>query len=403
MLSQRRTVRLIVSLGLGASALTLAPGVGRAAVATAPMNPLAVSIPQPKAAWSLDQVSCGTGTCVQLDRSTNQGTTWEVEHLPSALESWLSGETSYVGSSSDVQMHFFSALNGWIYGAQRSSTSSTSELWVTSNGGRGWSRVATTPRGMLTSILAVGVTRGNVYAVAWRDGQHFGLWRSPLTTNQWRLEATPNLPIAAGGSMMVGSLTFVGNNGWLTIGNDRGVTGAARMTASSSWVAMRPPCAAVGDSLAAPTPLTATTVVALCTIGGFGSTIDPGTPASLVLGTNWLYRSTNGGQSFVALRVVGRSTQNQLLGSSLAYGPHAPSLFLTRSVANSTGAILQRSTTMGASWQTEASMSSPTWTPQLTGLSLVQNFGGVIVRTSPTHTALWLTHDSGQHWSSLAS
>jgi len=395
-----RTSRFIAALSLGVSAIVVLPGSAGAVVSTTPTNPLVLSIPQPKAAWSLDRVPCGSRTCVQLDTSTNQGTTWTAEHLPTSLESWLSAEASS-GFAGDVQMHFSSALNGWIYGARRSATSTTSELWATTNGGHAWSQIATTVRGMRSSVLAVGTYGNAVYVVAWRDGQHFGLWRSPLMTTQWTRVDTPDLPVAAGGSMMVGSLTVVSTNGWLTIGNDRGVTGAARLRTSTEWVAMRPACATVGNSYAAPVPVSASTLLAMCTIGGFGSHVDAGTPASLVLGTQWLYRSTDGGQHFVPLRLTGRSAQNQLVGSSLAYGAHPAALFLTRSVNGATGAILQRSTTMGAWWVTVAAQSSSSLTPQFTSLVLAQNFGGVIVQTSGSHATLWLTRDAGQHWFSV--
>jgi hypothetical protein len=396
----RITSRLIVSLSLGASALIVVPSHATATISSVPTNPFALSLPQPKAAWVLDRIPCGAKICVRLLTSNNQGSTWATQHLPSALSSWLSNEATTVGSTGDVHMHFSSAQDGWMYGAQRSTSSSASELWVTTTGGVRWSQIASTVRGLRTAILAVGSQGGNVYVVAWRDGQHFGLWRSPLKSNRWQLVATPTLPVAAGGSAMVGSLTFVGSTGWLIIGNDRGVTGAARLASSGDWVAMNAPCATVGNSFAVPVPLFGSTAVALCTIGGFGSNVDAGTPPSLALGTNWLFSSTDGGGSFHPLRVFGRSQQNQVVGASAAYGPYAASLFSTRSVNHATGVILQRSTSLGARWLTVASASSTALTPQFTSLRVAQNFGGVIVQTSPTHTTLWLTHDTGQHWSS---
>ncbi len=279
----RITSRLIVSLSLGASALSVVPSHATATISSVPTNPFALSLPQPKAAWVLDRIPCGAKICVRLLTSKNQGSTWATQHLPSA---------------------------------------------------------------------------------------------------------------------MVGSLTFVGSTGWLIIGNDRGVTGAARLASSGDWVAMNAPCATVGNSFAVPVPLFGSAAVALCTIGGFGSNVDAGTPPSLALGTNWLFSSTDGGGIFHPLRVFGRSQQNQVVGASAAYGPYAASLFSTRSVNHATGVILQRSTSLGARWLTVASASSTALTPQFTSLRVAQNFGGVIVQTSPTHTTLWLTHDTGQHWSS---
>src|ERR1019366_2261037 len=95
-----------------------------------------------------------------------------------------------------------------------------------------------------------------------------------------------------------------GTRGWLMVGNDRGVTGSARLTNTGRWVAWNSPCSNVGGSDVVPVVTSASTIVDICTIGGLGSYAPRGTPAYLKLNSNWFYTSHNEGVNFSPTMLV---------------------------------------------------------------------------------------------------
>jgi len=166
---------------------------------------------------------------------------------------------------------------------------------------------------MKFDVLSVAASRGSVYAIGWLTGQTFGLWRSSVTTDSWQRLRTPTLDAAAGGSNMEGALILRGVNGWLLVGNDRGATAGARLTSSGRWVKWTGPCYRVGSGFAVPVATNANTLVDVCTIGGFGGYLAPGTPHELRLNSNWVFVSHDAGLTFVPTsRVVAEGSSEFL-------------------------------------------------------------------------------------------
>ena len=112
---------------------------------------------------------------------------------------------------------------------------------------------------------------------------------------------------------MEGALIFKGASGWLMIGNDRGVTGSAQLSESGSWVKWNAPCDKVGGGYDVPVANSRASLVDVCSIGGYGEAVGPLTPRKLKVGTNWLFTSSDGGRTFVAVSHFGDENTTQWL------------------------------------------------------------------------------------------
>jgi hypothetical protein len=145
-----------------------------------------------------------------------------------------------------------------------------------------------------------------------------------MTTDTWQRVVTPTLYSAAGGTNMQAALVFKGTNGWLMVGNDRGVTGSARLPTSGAWVKWNAPCDKVGGGYDVPVANSATTLVDVCSIGGYGEDVLPGTPRKLKVGTNWVFSSTNGGRTFVPTSQFGDENTTRWLDGAAGL-PASPS------------------------------------------------------------------------------
>ncbi|MDH2904591.1 MAG: hypothetical protein PXZ08_11695, partial [Actinomycetota bacterium] len=273
-----------------------------------PTSPVSVTFLRSGEGWMLGAYHCRAGTCARVEHTSNTGHTWTAEVAPIQLQTLIRTTVSDYYPVAHLTIYFANADDGWIYGSVPSGSSNGTTkpvLWSTHDAGRRWSPVSVTSLAMKYGILSVGASHGQVYAIGWNTDQSFGLWRSPISTNSWRRVRTPTLFAAAGGTGMDGALVFKGTSGWLMVGNDRGVTGGARLTSSGHWVKWAGPCASVGGNFAVPVAYSSTSLVDACTIGGFGGDVAPGTPKSLKMSTDWIFTSHNGGLTFAPTRQIG--------------------------------------------------------------------------------------------------
>jgi hypothetical protein len=202
---------------------------------------------------------------------------------------------------------------------------------------------------------------------------------------------------------MEGALIFKGTSGWLVVGNDRGVTGSARLTSSGRWVTWAAPCARVGSSFSVPVATSANALVAICTIGGFGSYVPPSTPRYLKLESNWIFTSHDGGLSFRPTRRVVINGSSQWLDqlSSLPASPSPATIVVATSVSigQSLSDHLYMTRNDGATWRSVYATPPRSFGGAIQFVSFASSsLGYAIVQTSPTHSTLIVSTDGGRRW-----
>jgi hypothetical protein len=305
-------------------------------------------------------------------------------------------------------VYFANGSDGWIYGASSIPVGIEpphAELWATHDGGLTWSRISVTPLALRLDVLTMNSSNGWAYAIGWRTGDTFNLWRTRVGRNAWQRVATPTLDAAAGGSTMEGALVFRGDVGWLMVGNDRGITGQARMTPSGTWVTWNAPCGPVGDSYAVPVATSTTNLYDVCTIGGFGGDVAPGTPRTLKMNTDWLFSSHNGGLSFSPIREIGGGYTTQWLGG--IPGAIAPTpLFVETLIQRGNSSIeqLRISRNEARTWTTVYAVRSNAGNTFFGPVSFADDgLGSDIVVTGQGSSALLISTDEGLRWVASAA
>jgi hypothetical protein len=290
-------------------------------------SPVSASFLSSGEGWIVSAAKCAKKDCARIEHTVNSGATWSTLRLPRGMQTSLQASIGGYYSVPQLSIYFSNPNDGWVYGltqGKNEDASSAAVMWSTHDGGKQWIEVPTKSLGMKFNVLAIGASRGSVYAIAWKTVDTFGLWRSSTTTGTWRPVHTPTLYSAAGGTNMEGALVFKGTSGWLMIGNDRGVTGSAQLTSSGSWAKWNAACDKVGGGYDVPVAYSATSLVDVCSIGGFGEVVAPGTPRNLKVGTNWLFVSSNGGRTFVPVSHFGNENTTQWL-DGVAGLPASPS------------------------------------------------------------------------------
>lgn len=354
--------------------------------------------------WSLTTTKCGARDCVHLERTDNAGTSWSDLALPSPLQTWVDADSSISDiSQNQPDVYFANTVDGWIYGASSIPVGiepSNAELWATHDGGQTWNRISTAPLALRFDVLTMSASNGWAYAVGWRTEDTFNLWRTPVGSNSWRRVATPTLDAAAGGTTMEGALVFRGNAGWLMIGNDRGATGLARMTPSGTWVNWNGPCGPVGDSYAVPVATSSTHLYDVCTIGGYGGDVAPGTPRKLKMNTDWLFSSGNGGVNFSPLKEVGGGYTTQWLGGDSGIPASTP-LFVEKQIPSGTSTVerLEISRNEARTWTTVYSVRSSVANSLFGPVSFTdKGLGSDIVVNDQEASSLLISTDGGLRW-----
>lgn len=405
-------VGLFVALGLSFATIfamvATSPDAGSTTVAT--RSPVSVSFLPSGEGWVLSGYHCPAGVCINVERTMNDGRSWTPLTLPSRLRTAANQQAANYFPLVQQKIYFADAKNGWIYGSRQPGGSGgepfalpNAEIWSTHDGGKTWSALGTKSLGMKFEVLSVAAGRGSVYAIGWLTGQTFGLWRSTVATDSWHRLRTPTLNAAAGGSNMEGALTFKGASGWLMVGNDRGVTGGARLANSGQWVKWNAPCYSVGSSFAAPVATSTTTLVDVCTIGGFGGYLPPGTPHYLKLESNWVFISHDAGVTFVPATRVVVDGSSQWLDPlpSLPASPAPGSILVAKSVNQglyiSDHLYLTRNG--GKTWSSVYASPLTSFSPAIQFVAFASSsLGYAIVQRSTTTSALIISTNGGRSW-----
>ncbi|HUZ42623.1 MAG TPA: hypothetical protein VMU68_14680 [Acidimicrobiales bacterium] len=338
----------------------------------------------------------------------NDGRTWASLPLPSALRAVANPPSASYFPLVQQNIYFADAKNGWIYGsanpdnAAQTNLAYEAEIWSTHDGGTTWSALNMKYLGMRFDVLTVSARRGSVYAISWL-GDTFGLWRSSVTNDSWQRVKTPTLYSAAGGSNMEGAFVFKGTSGWLMLGNDRGTTASARLTGSGRWVKWTAPCANVGDSFSVPVASSATNLVDVCTIGGFGGDVVRGTPAYLRLQSNWVYISHDAGLTFDPthqVMVEGSSLYLDQL-TSLPTSPAPGKIVVAKSEPHGLKTVdhLYLTQNGGETWRSVYATPPTPFSPVIQSVSFTSSsLGYAIVQRTTTTSALIISTNGGRTW-----
>ena len=406
---------VVATMLFGALVLVIATSREVGAATIPASSPVSVSFLPSGEGWILSRYLCKVGTCVKVEKTLNEGRSWASIPLPALLQRLVDRTVSDYFPFVQLSIYFTNANDGWIYGSAQPGTSSTgnyvtpvTELWSTHDGGRSWTSLRAGSLGMKFNILSVSASRGQVYAIGWLTDQTFGLWRSSIKTDSWQRVSTPALDAAAGGTSMEGALIFKGANGWLMVGNDRGVTGSARLSNTSRWVKWTAPCESVGGDFNAPAATSATTLVDVCTIGGYGGYVPPGALHNLKLGSTWIFTSHDGGLTFkpTSRIVVDNSSQilNQLPGLPASPAPGVVLVAESASIGQTLSEHLDLTSNGGKTWTSvyATSPSSLAGTIQFVTFAS-SNLGSAVVQTTPTTSVLVVSTDGGRTWHKSAT
>ncbi len=408
--------RLSVALGLSVAMLIaiIATPLQAGSTTTTSKSPVSASFLPSGEGWILTAYRCPTGVCIAVKRTVNDGQSWTSLPLPSRLRTIASPSPANYFPLVQQNIYFADPKDGWIFGtapadnAAQTNVSYIAEIWSTHDGGATWSVLDTASLGMKFDILTLAANRGSVYAVSWLKNQTFGLWRSSVTNDSWQRVSTPVLYPAAGGSNMAGALVFKGANGWLMLGNDRGATAAARLSSSGRWVKWTAPCSNVGDSFSAPVAYSATTLVDVCTIGGFGGDVAPGTPSYLKQQSNWVFTSHNAGLTFEPTSRVVAGGSSEYLDSlvSLPASPAPGKILVARSVSHGLKMIdhLYLTQNGGKTWSSVYATPSTRFFPLIQFVAFASSsLGYAIVQSTATTSTLIISTNGGLTWHASAT
>jgi len=352
-------------------------------------QPRSVTFPTSRIGWVLGTVRCGHDRrCLALRETKDAGRSWAVRPFPPSLAAAIrrapGGVQAQLDGEGSLSIHFADARDGWIYGA----LGAHPLLWSTHDGGRTWSRrsLHVARAGGEGPILALASAAGTARLMMSAIPNGVRVESSPVGVDRWKISATPHLGLPAGGAQLSGAIVLEGRAGWLVEGNDRGTTGSARLNGRGQWVRWTSPCAQVGNSLAVPAASDPQNLVAVCVMGGFAYPLSPAAPPGATLDSSWLYRSTDGGESFHAgPELGGRRTSFEILVS-----PSPGVLLVTRSGAH--GQDLGESVDGGAHWTVvyRGAVRSISFATSTQGFGLVESPSGTMFMIA--------TADGGHHW-----
>lgn len=367
-------------------------------------NPVSVTFISPSTGWALGFTRCSsTHRCFALRKTVNAGGSW----TNVALSASLLGDADRVdpanhgsNATTTLNVRFANPRDGWIYGsviitmgdASPAGTMVT-KLWSTHDGGRTWTAQNISAMGMTYAVLDLGVSRGVVHAVGFGSSNSNVVIRSsPVGVDRWRRTNTATMWTPAGGSQIEGGFTFSGTRGWVIVGNDRGATSGATLSAKGQWVPWKLPCESVGGSYVVPAALNSRDLTALCTMGGFAYSLSKSAPPGAKLGSLWLYTSRNGGATFNAVSRIGSGKYNYLNPLPGIPSSPAPGTVLIDVPSQSGSPELLESFNSGSTW-------TVVYRGELTSLHFITASRGVgIVQTTPDSYSMIVTGDGGRHW-----
>ena len=405
----RRVRKIPPLIGCLLLVLLLIPTSGLAGASPVQLDSISLSFPTPQHGYVLSLFDCATKTCAALRSTGDAGSSWSVVPIPSQLgrrlqlESWGTYGTTYA----NLTVHFADAKNGWIYGSvpapvtpTTSNPNSVNRLWSTHDGGKTWQQVRLDPlsltygvvqmatHGAWTYLFGGSVTTSREYLLGTRSN-----------VDQWSSKSSALMGMPAGGTQLVGSFTFAGDNGWFVAGNDRGFTANARLLANGSWGAWNGPSfESFGSSF---TPIDAVTNKVLLAEGQSAGIVYP--PASSVPSgwndeASWLFISYDAGATFKPLRKISSTYQGSYY--SIVPGLPAtpvPGTILHQQASNSSYHMV-RSTNWGRTWSVVLNdpVSQVLFASRTIGFAIAKG------RSSQATFSVLRTIDAGSHWNKVS-
>lgn len=351
----------------------LAAPAATAAGVPAGFSPVSVSFVSAKTGWVLGTVPAGSGVDLTVAHTTDGGTTWSRSAAPDV--------TVDDADRGAAVIRFANPANGWIMAPVTTTHARPplTTLWSTHDGGAGWHRVAVPGGGHVTALGASGgafqlaelATIGSAAPVV-------RLYSAAATSNSWIRSAT-SLLIGAG-PVASAQLTLLGKRGW-AVEVDRTVIAGARLT-SGTWAPWTPPCRdALGAAWLAAS--SAANLVALCEEGGWGPP-----PAGITTGP-WLFASSDGGDTFVAVGAIPKPEAGDA-DYSVAVPPGAPQVVVVG------GSGLAATFDGGRTWRTV--YSAPTGQVRFIAFATATQGAAIVTRGTSASTLL-MTRDGGAIWS----
>jgi len=266
-------------------------------------------------------------------------------------------------------------------------------LWSTHDAGLTWQKQPLPGLSAEGPIFDLEAAAGRAYFMAQTTNGGATVESSPVTGDNWRRVLSLGTP--AGGAQPSGAFVLKGSSGWLVEGNDRGTAGSARLDGQGQWRAWSPPCGPVGNSFAIPAASTSSNLIVVCVMGGFAYPLSPSAPRGAVLGSSWLYFSSDGGKTFRAGPELG--PRQDVFGDVLA-APAPGIILISRSYfgqGDLNEQALRASFDGGHHW-------TVVYRGQLSFLGFTSATQGVGIVQSSGTTRMIMTFDGGHHWRPIA-
>ena len=327
-------------------------------------QPLSVTFVSADMGWVLGSAGCGANTCPVIVRTLDGGRTWTRIAAPkTALD--VTGE--FQGGTGISSLRFADALDGWAFGPG---------LWSTHDGGKTWKQISIPE--VAGGVAALEASAGAVQVVAYDGNTALRIASSPVSSDALTVSKL-SVPVGAGPVPEV-QLVLQGQTGWI-LENDRVVTGGARLV-GGKWQIWQPPCLDVlgPATLAA---ANAQEVDAVCEFGVWG-------PAPGGQEGEHLYRSSNGGQTFI-------ETGPQLAVSGPIAAPSASTI-----VASSGASQLVMTVDGGLTWNAvSVPAQSTSFYARYIGFTTATQ--GVLISSDlgNSHGQMLMTRDGGHTWSAV--
>jgi len=387
--------------------LLLIPTSNAAGASPVQLDSISLSFPTPQQGYVLSLYDCATKTCAALRGTGDAGSSWSVVPIPSQLgrrlqlESWGTYGTTYA----TLTVHFADAKNGWIYGTVPEVTPTTANpnwvnrMWSTHDGGKTWQQVRLDPLSLTYGVIQMATHGKWTYLFGGTNTGGAYLLGTRSNVDQWSSKSSAPMGMPAGGTQLVGSFTFAGDNGWFVAGNDRGFTASVRRLPDGSWGAWNGP--SFKDFGSSFTPIDALNNRVLVAVGLSAGIVYP--PASSVPsgwnnGASWLFISYNAGATFKTFRKLSSSYQ----GSYYSTVPGLPAVPVPGTIllqqATKSSYHLVRSTNWGRTWSVVLNdpVSQVLFTSRTTGFALAKE------RSSQATFSVFRTVDAGSHWNKVS-
>lgn len=371
---------------------------------SATFDPVSVSFISPNVGWTLGVAPCASqASCLALRATTNDGSSWHPVSLPAPLvasaDRNLDGKVAATYGAGALNVRFANRRDGWIFGTLPGPVPANGvdfiqykpSLWSTHDGGTVWNKLPVAWIGRYGTIFDLEAAAGTVYAMGENKSFHVTVRSSPVAFDQWRTSTSVQLGLPAGGAQPTGAFVLRGTSGWLVVGNDRGISGSARLSSSGAWIAWKPPCEAVGNDYTVPATSTNRRLVAICQMGGFAYSLSKSAPPGATLGSYWLYFSSDGGSKFGAgpeLRPI-RDYSYGVLAS-----PRPGVILIDRWINNKQELVASFDGGVGWSVVYHGEVVSLSFAGVDHGVGIVQGTNGV--------DSMIKTVDGGRHWSRVS-